>query len=125
VEVEKIKLSLKRKLLKLLWTKEQNETFLSQYKKPDTYVWLEIEVDTPAEFHLKKHTAERILGDNLLKVTMRLKNQQRDFFNTPTKNSSKLNIYDPVEVYKEYRKRKGKPINEEILKLLRELMPSS
>ncbi|MEO2152880.1 MAG: exonuclease subunit SbcD [Aquificota bacterium] len=125
VEVEKIKLSLKRKLLKLLWTKEQNETFLSQYKKPDTYVWVEIEVDTPAEFHLKKHTVERIFGDNLLKVTMRLKNQQRDFFNTPTKNSSKLNIYDPVEVYKEYRKRRGKPTNEEILKLLRELMPSS
>ncbi len=122
-EVHPVKLSLKRELRKISLKKEDDERkILSALKKTNLFLWVEIEAETPQEFSLKRSNAERILGENLLKVSVKWK---RTFSGLPSKKGTperSSDLRDPIKMYREYYLSMGKKPNRETERLLKELL---
>jgi len=118
-KVEKVKLSLKRILKKVILSQESSINDLTEFKKPNLYLWVEIEAKTPHEFSIKREQLEKFFGENLLKVTVRFQNLRSD--NLKKQNSKSDSIKDPLKMYREYYQYLGRgwdPSLERVLKHL-------
>ena len=118
VKVEKIQLSLKRRLEKVVISKGSNLEKLKEFRNNNVYLWVEVEAETPQEFLVIKDKVEKLLEERLLKITPKGLRKQRE-----TKPAGeKLKLENPVEVYKAYFKTLGKNWNSSIEKYLRRIL---
>ena len=125
VEVEKIKISPLRVLRKVtVKAGEVSKLSASVNEKGETYLWVEVEAKTPREFLDAKEKLERVLGDKLLKLTVRYgANPERGVFRTSGDEERyfQFNPSDPVEAYRAYLSSKGKKVDPELLEFLKKL----
>jgi hypothetical protein len=85
---------------------------------------VEVEAKTPREFLDAKEKLERVLGDKLLKLTVRYGvNPERGVFRTSGDEERyfQFNPSDPVEAYRAYLSSKGKKVDPELLEFLKKL----
>ncbi|NPB05909.1 MAG: exonuclease SbcCD subunit D [Aquificae bacterium] len=122
--VRPIKLSLLRELRKVVLKRgEDAKKVLEREKRPNLYLWVEVEASSPQEFTLRRSLAERILGENLLKVTVRWKDtSSRSLFRRRNDGRSVEDLRDPLKMYREYcltaLGRKPDPRTEELIREL-------
>ena len=121
-KVEKIKLSLKRRLEKIVITPSFSLSSLERLSKGNVYFSVEIEASDKREYLHLKEKVEKILGDRLLKIN--LKGFIAKGEKGPYKAARTLSLQDPLEVYKAYCQATNRKWDPQIEKYLKEALES-
>ncbi len=120
---EPVKLKLKRELHKIPLLAEQKPEVLTRIKRPNHYYWVEIEAETEKEYYQRKHIVERILGEQLLNVTPRfLRDRNKALFEKGLSDRKKLNLRNPIEMYKLFLAKEGRKLDGEVEGMLKRLL---
>jgi len=118
--IEKVKLSLKRELKKVILSKESSPRDLLEFKKANLYLWVEIEASTPQEFALKRDQLERIFQENLLKVTAKF--EKRSVQREERLTSEWEEIKDPLAMYRSYYEYLGRKWDNKLETVVKRLL---
>jgi len=119
--VERIRLSLKRVLKTIHLKGNETERYLEGLKDGKTYYRIFVEAKTPKEFLIFKQKVERVLGEYLLRIYPKdFQKKVKELFNE--RKGEKLNLRNPIEVYRAYCQSVGRNIDPEAEKTLKEVL---